>query len=708
MNSENPITELIDNFSPILDLNKKLQQSQLLTKVLNGITFHNIKILNLCDNSINNFPKDFFDAFPNLSTLDLRQNRLSSLNRDIAQLRNLRILRLCHNSLASLPFCIGDLSILEVLTVSHNLLTSLPFSIGSLSNLSTLNISENIIKVLPEEISNLRNLKILNLYHNQFISLPVGLWKQVLLEEFSLEWFTYCKPKLPCLIKGSEGEIIISNFRALCKGLWDAKVKELSMIAFIIHFSEDNECENLAFQKHSFHIAAANNDLSVLEGILLFEPKVLNLVNSDSCSALTISLLKNHTNAAKILLRKGADILRCPSEYGSILHLAVNTLDIDIVKEIINNKGNIFINKHDSKGNTPLHILFQSFVCKPLVRESITKILLAAGCNPNARNNENWTTAHIAARQDNSESVEILARINKELEEKGSELFNFNAKGGNDNWTPLHIASFTGCFDTVKILIENKANVLAKCSEGKIPRFYARSHLSIFKILMRAERSIISQHFCENPSENYETPKSVMKYENPYILPKKQDKISSKNQAFFGKKIKIQIQAASSFIEPKTTRSVPKTAHFCGISRNSSMNNKSVDFSHENIFTRSVCIQNIPKERKNYEKYNDWMRKIRKNVNLQYEIMENIKDFKGDENKNCLKIDIVRIAGNFPTIKLMQTLLLFYKEKITNLALKYEVCNAVNNISLEFERKRELVSISNNRSYNGPIVNSFE
>lgn len=56
---------------------------------------------------------------------------------------------------------------LRSLTLSHNLLTTLPASLGTLVNLTTLDLSHNKIREWPSCLFKLDQLTVLNLGHNE-------------------------------------------------------------------------------------------------------------------------------------------------------------------------------------------------------------------------------------------------------------------------------------------------------------------------------------------------------------------------------------------------------------------------------------------------------------------------------------------------------------------------------------------------------------
>ncbi len=106
--------------------------------------------------------------YPKLKSLNLSENKLTSLPKTIGQLHKLEELSLDLNKLTSLPKTIGQLTSLKWLSLRSNKLTSLPKTIGQLKNLIKLDLSNNQLKTLPAGVfSGLTNLKQLGLSNNQ-------------------------------------------------------------------------------------------------------------------------------------------------------------------------------------------------------------------------------------------------------------------------------------------------------------------------------------------------------------------------------------------------------------------------------------------------------------------------------------------------------------------------------------------------------------
>ena len=133
---------------------------------INGESFNkDIKELNLCNNQLTQLPREICQL-TQLTELYLSSNKLTQLPSEIGQLTQLTYLSLSDNQLTQLPTEIGNLTQLTRLYLSNNELTQLPSEIGQLTQLTHLYLHNNRLTQLPTEIGNLTQLTYLSLYDN--------------------------------------------------------------------------------------------------------------------------------------------------------------------------------------------------------------------------------------------------------------------------------------------------------------------------------------------------------------------------------------------------------------------------------------------------------------------------------------------------------------------------------------------------------------
>lgn len=177
--------------------------------------FRRLKSLDLGDNLIKKFDKDFPDSTPmpleklnlernmiesvpeildgleNLKTLNLAQNRLKIGQSSIFQLPSLKDLNLSYNQItfleefSSLPSRLifdrasihpGVIGMnLKKLNLSYNEFRDLTNSISIFTSLETLDLEGNEFTSIPSVIFSLKKLRSLNVNYNRLMSLPSGL-----------------------------------------------------------------------------------------------------------------------------------------------------------------------------------------------------------------------------------------------------------------------------------------------------------------------------------------------------------------------------------------------------------------------------------------------------------------------------------------------------------------------------------------------------
>ena len=121
-----------------------------------------------------------------IEVLKVNGNYLTTLPKQISNLKNLTKLYLNNNNFKFLPGEIFYLPQLRELNVSYNRLSSLPESIGCSVCLSSLDASYNHLSYLPESLNRLKNLVTLNLENNQFVKIPFPVFNVKSLETLNL------------------------------------------------------------------------------------------------------------------------------------------------------------------------------------------------------------------------------------------------------------------------------------------------------------------------------------------------------------------------------------------------------------------------------------------------------------------------------------------------------------------------------------------
>mmetsp|Transcript_1550 Transcript_1550/g.3595 ORF Transcript_1550/g.3595 Transcript_1550/m.3595 type:complete len:956 (+) Transcript_1550:363-3230(+) len=124
--------------------------------------------------------------FPNLTRLELYNNKITSIETDIGRFTTLRELDIEDNIIDFLPTEIGKLEGLQRLFISENNIPMIPTEIGLLSNLEILQTSKNSLGLMPTEIGKLTSLFQLQSYGSDLALIPTEIGRLDSLEELYL------------------------------------------------------------------------------------------------------------------------------------------------------------------------------------------------------------------------------------------------------------------------------------------------------------------------------------------------------------------------------------------------------------------------------------------------------------------------------------------------------------------------------------------
>ncbi len=166
------------------DANQKVSnlKKQRTLKVFKG------EVLNMIENPKMDLSK--YGSFPNLKTLAIRLDKLPDILRNKPDLSKITYLDIYKEdeyfSATQLPNLFQLASNTETLNFFKCDLTSLPKEVGNLKNLRELKVDFNSLTSLPKEIGNLKKLKFLCLRGNQLNELPAEIYALPKLKELDI------------------------------------------------------------------------------------------------------------------------------------------------------------------------------------------------------------------------------------------------------------------------------------------------------------------------------------------------------------------------------------------------------------------------------------------------------------------------------------------------------------------------------------------
>ncbi|MFB0981357.1 MAG: leucine-rich repeat-containing protein kinase family protein [Alteromonadaceae bacterium] len=174
--------------------------------------YSDITRLTLSEN-LTEFPSEIFSLAHSLEVLDLANNQLSSLPKELSSLKKLKILFLTNNNFEAIPAVVADCPQLEMISfksnklthvdenvlpiqtrwliLTDNTITTLPNSMGELTRLQKFAIAGNQLAKLPNSMENCKNIELMRLSANQLTELPEWLFQLP-----KLAWLAFSGNKL--------------------------------------------------------------------------------------------------------------------------------------------------------------------------------------------------------------------------------------------------------------------------------------------------------------------------------------------------------------------------------------------------------------------------------------------------------------------------------------------------------------------------------
>eukprot|EP01121_Diplochlamys_sp_Union-15-3_P006453 TRINITY_DN16943_c0_g1_i1.p1 TRINITY_DN16943_c0_g1~~TRINITY_DN16943_c0_g1_i1.p1 ORF type:complete len:290 (-),score=50.27 TRINITY_DN16943_c0_g1_i1:46-915(-) len=230
--------------------------------------------------------------------------------------------------------------------------------------------------------------------------------------------------------------------------------------------------------KAVLHSAIRNGVERIVQDVLQKHPELLEeKALKSQFTPLHLAIKANRLNLTELLVAKGANP-NAPDNAGKTpIHWAATKSTPEHLRSLTKLK-NIDLAVQDAKGRTPLHVAVL-YGCPECIQ-----IILDCGTEENANDvtNEGRTALLLSIRYNKVEAQRTLlasGKVKTEVKDK---------KGR----TPLHHAVRSGLIDSVKLLIEHKADVNSTDDLWKTPLHYAaeKDLLEIAVLLTGSEANV--------------------------------------------------------------------------------------------------------------------------------------------------------------------------------------------------------------------------
>lgn len=461
---------------------------------------------------------------------------------------NLKRLDLNQNKILVLPREVCDLKYLETLIADHNLLQSLPDDICKLQRLTTLVLNDNHLETVPEGVGYLSNLEHLELQNNRIVQVPSSL-SLLNVHTLGLEWFMYLSPSQAPIQRDDQGQYIISKFRTFCSSTLtckgtpsDSQQPYKTFCAFLCYFHictvtkqtsiSEGDIEAQINKKLRYYgkgrcvsqVTIQNKHFHLLQELLLTttEDPLSRLVNrcidlgihdKNGQAPLMCSMRQIHPDYAKLLVKviklgkagsqevtkKLPDVNEAHESHGYPLHVAVLSKKMEVVLSLLQVQ-DTDASALTSFGANIFHLLLVKYDSDRDTCYRILQLCLEKGVDVNHVDTLNAVPIHIALRKKQYKAIEDLVNLNIARQKQ---IVNFNivdAKGT----PPLHYAIDTNDHKMFLLLMQDPfIDIHALNPDFEKPIENTVIFSAFNKLIVKKEYNKAVKQFCADLEANY-------------------------------------------------------------------------------------------------------------------------------------------------------------------------------------------------------------
>ncbi|KAF5538515.1 ankyrin repeat [Fusarium mexicanum] len=206
------------------------------------------------------------------------------------------------------------------------------------------------------------------------------------------------------------------------------------------------------------HCAAMNGHLNLVS-FLVEAGATVDVLDGFRMTPFHWAARNGHDDVVKVLRTRTSKDMR-DYRWRTALHLAASTGKTKTVEELLGGNDAFDIEARDTFGRTPLHSAVNSG------QEAVACLLLEKGADIGVSDYETMTLLHNAVAQ-GREGMGEMARLL--LENKA----NIEARN-RENWTPMHMAARRGMKHVVELLLKEGGDAEALDNDGRTPPYWSK------------------------------------------------------------------------------------------------------------------------------------------------------------------------------------------------------------------------------------------
>ncbi|XP_046562227.1 putative ankyrin repeat protein RF_0381 [Haliotis rubra] len=250
--------------------------------------------------------------------------------------------------------------------------------------------------------------------------------------------------RVKCILFDGRAEINVRGPQRKTPVMIAAEKAHIDMFGFLVRKGADLSVVD-AESNTVLHLACEGGNLDIIETVLVQDTVDINSLGGQDRTPAMKAALKGHKHVLDLLVRKGADLSHVDFLHNTILHLACEGGNLDIVKHILT-QNTVNINSLGENDWTP------AMKAANKGHKDVFNLIVKEGADLSLVDKEGDSILHAACEGGNVEIVTyILKQSSVDINLRGEHMF-----------TPVMVAAYKGHKDVFNVLAGENADLLIR------------------------------------------------------------------------------------------------------------------------------------------------------------------------------------------------------------------------------------------------------